>query len=69
VLLVTVSVADAKSPPGLPLAVTVYMPDATLATVKVALKVPPEIEQVEALTGLPDNEQAVSLAQKPEPDT
>jgi hypothetical protein len=45
------------------------MPDARLATVKVALKVPPEIEQVEALTGLPDNEQAVSLAQKPEPDT
>jgi hypothetical protein len=45
------------------------MPDATLATVKVALKVPLEIEQVGALTGLPDNEQAVSLAQKPEPDT
>jgi hypothetical protein len=45
------------------------MPDATSATVKVALKVPLEIEQLGALTGLPDNEQTVSAVEKPEPDT
>jgi len=37
--------------------------------VNVAVSVPVEIEQVYSVTGLPDSEQAVSLARKPEPDT
>jgi len=41
----------------------------TLAIVKVAVSFPLKIEQVGALTGLPDNEQLVSLGEKPEPET
>jgi hypothetical protein len=65
----TVNVVDAASPPGLAPAVIMYEPAPTPATVKYALNVPLEIEQVGALTGLPDNEQAVSAVEKPEPDT
>jgi hypothetical protein len=65
----TVKLAEAESPPGLPLAVIVYVPDAIEATVNVAVSAPLETEQVEAVTGLPDIEQPVSLARKPEPDT
>jgi hypothetical protein len=64
-----VKLAEAESLPGLPLAVIVYVPDAIEATVNVAVSAPLEIEQVEVVTGLPDSEQAVSLARKPEPDT
>jgi hypothetical protein len=66
---ITVNVVDAASPPGLAVAVIMYEPAPTSAIMKFALNVPLEIEQVGALTGLPDNEQAVSLARKPEPDT
>ena len=65
----TVKLAEAESLPGLPLAVIVYVPDVIDATVNVAVSAPLEIEQVDAVTGLPDNEQAVSLAWKPEPNT
>jgi hypothetical protein len=53
----------------LPVAVLVYTPDATLATVNAAFSVPPTIKQVKELTGLPDNEQALSLAKKFRPTT
>jgi len=65
----TVKLAEAESSPGLPVTVIVYPPDAIEATVNVAVTAPLEIEQVEAVTGLPDNEQAVSLARKLEPVT
>jgi hypothetical protein len=39
------------------------------ATENVAVSIPLEIEQVYSVTGLPDSEQAVSLAKKVEPDT
>jgi len=65
----TTKVAEAESSLGLPVAVIVYVPDAIEATVNVAVSVPVEIEQVYSVTGLPDSEQAVSLARKPEPDT
>jgi len=68
-VVVTVKVAEAESPPGLPLAVIVYTPDAMSPTVNVAVKAPPETEQVDAVTGLPESEQVVSLARKLEPDT
>jgi hypothetical protein len=66
---ITVNVVDAASPPGLAPAVTMYEPAPTSAIMKFALNVPLEIEQVGALTGLPDSEQAVSAVEKPEPDT
>jgi hypothetical protein len=66
---VTVKLAEAESPPGLPLAVIVFTPDATSPTVNVAVNVPPETEQVDTVTGLPESEQVVSLARKLEPDT
>jgi len=65
----TVKLAEAESPLGLPLAVMVYVLDAIEATVNVAASAPPAIEQVGAVTGFPDSEQSVSLARKPEPDT
>jgi hypothetical protein len=37
------------------------------ATVNDADKAPPEIEQLKVSTGLPDNEQLVSVVEKPEP--
>jgi hypothetical protein len=64
-----VKTAEAESPPGLPVAVIVYPPDAIEATVNVAVNAPLETEHVDAITGLPDNEQPVSLVKKPEPDT
>jgi hypothetical protein len=68
-VLVTVKLVEAESPPGLPLAIIVYTPDAMLPTVNVAVNVPAETEQVDAVTGLPESEQVVSLARKLEPDT
>jgi hypothetical protein len=65
----TVKLAEAESPPGLPVTVIVDPPDAIEATVNVAVNAPFETEHVDAVTGLPDNEQAVSLVRKPEPDT
>jgi hypothetical protein len=55
---VTVKLTEAESSPGVPIAVIVYAPDAILATVNVAVNVPPEIEQLESSTPLPDSEQA-----------
>jgi len=68
-LIVTARMAEAKSPVGVPVKLTVYEPTSTFATVKWAVKVPPEMEQIEPLTGLPDKEQAVSFAEKFVPDT
>lgn len=66
----TVRLAEAESPPGLPVAVTVYVPDkAAPATTNDADKVPLEIEQLMVPTGLPDNEQLVSAAEKSDPAT
>ena len=53
----------------MPVAVITYAPAARLATTNEALSVPPEIEQAEVLTGLPDSEQLVSLDENPEPAT
>ena len=47
----------------------VYVPAAMLATTNEAVRVPPEIVQVEVPTGLPDNEQLVSLDENPVPPT
>jgi hypothetical protein len=66
---VTVNAVTATSPAGVPVAVMMYAPTAVLATVNVAVGTPLEIEQVELLTGLPDSEQATSVAENPEPDT
>jgi hypothetical protein len=65
----TVKDAEAESPAGLPVAVIVYTPVATLAITKEAVRVPAEIVQVEVVTTLPANEQLVSLDENPEPDT
>ena len=65
----TVNGVEAESPPGLLIALIVYVPIATFATVNVALSIPFEIEQMEAVTALPDNEQYVSLVRNPVPDT
>lgn len=46
-----------------------YAPVATFATVNVALNIPLETEQLEAVTALPDNEQVRSLVRNPVPDT
>jgi hypothetical protein len=48
---VTVKVASAESEPGLPVAVIVYGPDATLATANVALSIPLETVQVVVVAG------------------
>jgi len=65
----TVKLAEAESPPGLPVAVIVYVPDAAETTVNDADKVPPEIEQLKVSTALPDNEQLVSVVEKSDPVT
>ncbi|MGP8070612.1 MAG: hypothetical protein ACLP5V_12055 [Candidatus Bathyarchaeia archaeon] len=65
----TVKLAEAESLPGLPLAVIVYVPDATSATTNDAYKAPSEMEQLKVCTGLPDNEQLVSAVEKPDPVT
>ena len=51
------SVAEAKSPSGLPVAVIVYVLAAIFATVNEPVKAPSEIEHVPAVTGLPANVQ------------
>jgi hypothetical protein len=66
---VTVNAVTATSPAGVPVAVMMYAPTGVLATVNVAVSTPLEIEQVELLTGLPDNEQVTSVVENPEPDT
>jgi hypothetical protein len=48
---VTVKVASAESEPGLPVAVIVYWPDATLATANVACSIPPETVHVVVVAG------------------
>jgi hypothetical protein len=65
----TTKVAEAESSLGLPVAVIVYVPEATETTVNDAYKVPSEIEQLKILTGLPDSEQLVSAVEKPDPST
>jgi hypothetical protein len=65
---VTVNAVTATSAAGVPVAVMTYAPAAMLATVNVAVSTPLEIEQVELLTGLPDNEQALSVVENPEPN-
>jgi len=65
----TVKVADAKSPPGFPVAVIVYVPGLTEATVKLPVNVPLDVEQVKAVTTLPDSEHDESLVKKSDPDT
>ena len=67
---VTVKAAEAESPTGLPVTVIMDAPEpASLATTNDADKAPPEIEQLEVPTGLPDNEQLVSAVEKSNPDT
>jgi hypothetical protein len=66
---VTTKVAEAESPTGLPVERIGYEPAVTLVTVNLPVNVPPEIEQVEPLTGLPDKEQVVSVDENPEPET
>jgi len=68
VVAITAKVAVAESPTGLPVEMIEYDPTGTLATVNEPANVPPEIEQVELLTGLPDNEQVVSVDENPEPE-
>jgi hypothetical protein len=66
---ITVNAVTAVSPAGLPLAVITYGPTATLATLKVAFRTPPEIEQLVLLTGSPESEHVPSAAENPKPDT
>jgi hypothetical protein len=65
----TVNVDEPESPIGLPVPVTVYEVGETLLTVKEPVKAPFEIEQDEALTGVPDSEQLESLVEKLVPET
>ena len=66
----TMRVAEAKSPTGLPVSLTEYEPAATLATTKEPRSEPPETIQLELVpTTLPDSEQAESVAAKFVPDT
>jgi len=62
-------VAEAKSPIGLPVTVTVYEPAGTLATRKEPTSEPPETVQLGVPTAPPDNEQVESVAEKFLPDT
>ena len=58
-------VAEAKSPTGLPVSVTVYEPAGTLATRKEPTGEPPETLQLDrAPTAPPDSEQVESVAEK-----
>ena len=65
------NVFEEKSPPGIPVAVIVYTPAATPATVKEPVRTPPAIVQlVGGPTGPPDSVQGpASIEEKPEPDT
>ena len=65
----TVSVADAESPSGMPVAVTVYAPTPTFAIVKEPVNAPSEIEHASEVTGEPVSKQEVSAVLKPVPDT
>jgi hypothetical protein len=60
-------VAEAESPSERPVAVIVYVPGVVEVTLNDADKVPFEIEQLKVPTGLPDNEQLVSLVEKSDP--
>lgn len=64
-----VSVAEAESSSGVPVAVMVYVLTATSATVNEPVNVPSEIEHVCDVTGVPVSEQDVSAVLKPDPDT
>lgn len=64
----TVRVAEGDSPEDAPTMI-VYTPATTLATINEPVRLPPEIVQVEAPTGLPDSEHPVSVGKNPEPDT
>jgi hypothetical protein len=68
---VTVKMAWAESPPGLPVTVTRYGPGTTFATMKVPLTTPlPGImKQAWVDTTEPETEQDVSLGKKPVPVT
>ena len=46
-------------------AVITYVPDRTLATTKEPVRLPPEIVQIGEATGMPDNEQILSLKENP----
>jgi hypothetical protein len=65
----TVNVFEEKSPTRVPVPVTVYVPGEVSATVNEPVNLPPEIAQVGAFTGAPDNVHAVSLWENPVPDT
>ena len=65
----TVKLAVAESPPGFPVAVTVYASGETEATVKLPVNVPLDKEQLSEVTGVPESEHEESLAKKPDPDT
>ena len=56
----TTKVAEAVSPPGLPVAVIVYAPPELVATVNAPANIPSEIIQLCEPTAPPDNEQLVS---------
>jgi hypothetical protein len=67
---VTWKFATALSPPGLPVAVIGYKPAGTLATRYVAVRLPPEIEQLEdAIDPLSEREHVVSEVKNPVPVT
>jgi len=69
-LTLTMRVAEAKSPTGLPVSLTVYEPAGTLATRKEPTSEPPETWQLDrAPTALPESEHVVSFAEKFVPDT
>lgn len=64
-----VKLADAESAPGDPVAVIVYVPALSDATVKLPVNVPPETEQVKELIGVPEMVQEESLVKKSKPVT
>lgn len=66
---VTVKLAEAEFPLGLLVAVTVYGPAVTFATMNEPDSVPLDTEQVPEVTGAPDNVQVESVEGKPEPKT
>lgn len=65
----TTKVAEAESPPGVIVALIVYVPGATELTLNDADKVPFEIVHLEVPTGVPDSRQPVSVLEKYEPVT
>ena len=66
---VTVKVAEAESPAGRPIAVIVYAPPPTFATVNPPLSPPRKIVQISPAMEPPENEQVVSLVEKRDPIT